>query len=135
VNAPSSHARSPIAERIRARLAELGMSESEAALKLGKNRTLLSTILRRIDAGASVHDRTKAKLEILLGKSWQWVETGEEGQGVRLRECPGWEEAARLARERYSLTDEQIEHAGATTFPKAPRYLEPALVRALADAM
>jgi hypothetical protein len=96
---------------------------------------VLSTILRRVDDGGGLNTDTLARLERLLGKPAQWILTGEERAGVRLCDCPGWTEAAAEARERFGLTEEQIAGAGATTWPRMPRHVEPSLVRALVDAL
>jgi transcriptional regulator with XRE-family HTH domain len=127
----SSH----IAARVRARLAELKISESEASRRMGKTRTVLSTTLRSLDAGKSIHDDTKAQLEKLLGKPMSWILTGEEGPGVRLRDCAGWTALAALAQERFGFTDAQLALVGATTFGAPPKHMDLALVRTLADAL
>lgn len=127
--------RSPIAARIRLRLGELGLSETAAAERLGWTRTVLSSILRRVDAGGGLNTETLAALEKLLGKPAQWLLSGEEPAGVRLDACPGWDEAVRVARERWQLTDEQIAHVAACRFPVGPRHVDAALVRAISDAI
>lgn len=111
------------------------MSENAAGTALGWSRGVFSATLRRIDGGGGVNTATLTELEKLLGRPAQWILTGEEPSGVRLRDCPGWAEAAAQARERYGLTDEQIAHAGAATFPKSPRYVDAALIRSIADAI
>lgn len=111
------------------------MSESAASEALGWTRTVLSTTLRRLDAGGGLNTDTLPSLEKLLGRSSQWIMSGIESEGVKLRDCAGWATAATLAAERYGLTSEQIGRAGATVFTEAPRYLEPSLIRALVDAM
>lgn len=133
----SPRKRSPVAERIRARLGEIGLTESEASEALGNTRTVLSTQLRRLDKGedTALSDATVTKLEKLLGRSGDWIRKGYEGPGVPLRECHGWAEAAARARDLYGLTEEQIALVGGTTFEKPLRFLEASLIRMLADAL
>lgn len=133
--AAHSPAGSPIAARVRARLRELGISESDAAKALGRDRTVVSTLLRRLDAGHPVTTSTLRRLEPIIGRTAEWMVSGEEPAGVRLDACPGWEEAVRLARERYGLTSDQVERVAACRFPAAPRHVDVALVRAISDAL
>lgn len=64
---------SPIAARIRARLAELGLAERKASEAMGWTATVLSATLRRIDAGGGLNTDTLPALEKLLGKPAQWT--------------------------------------------------------------
>jgi hypothetical protein len=126
---------SPISDRVRERLAEMGMSETHASERMGWTRTVLSTLLRRIDEGGALRDETVDKLELVLGKPGQWIRTGEEPPGVRLADCPGWAEAARIAAERWGLTPAQIALVGDGRMPQAVRFVDPSLIRSLSDAL
>jgi len=127
---------SPVADRIRARLAELNLSETEAAKRLGWTRTVLSSLLRRLDSGQgeSLRDDTIAKLELVLAKPAQWIRTGVEPEGVRLADCPGWTEAAAQARDRYNVDPHKIAEIGESRVPRPLRYVEASWIRDISDA-
>lgn len=135
VTTPATRARSPIAERVRARLAEMRMSERAASEALRWTPTVLSTILRKLDQGGAVNSDTLRALEQLLGRPAAWILTGDEPAGVLLSDCPGWAAAAREARDRYGLTDEQIAAVARCRFPAAPRHVDALLIRAISDAI
>lgn len=64
--------RSPVAERIRARIAEQGKTLDDYGASHGRLR-----------------EDTLRRLEVYLGKSAQWILTGVEVEGVRLVEVEG----------------------------------------------
>jgi len=123
---------SPIAQRIRARLAELEQTESSYATGLEKHRTLLSKQLERLDEGGNLRSDTLLKLEKRLGKSVQWILTGEEPAGFMLASFPGWKEAADAAVERYRLSPELVEVVGRFHVPAKPARIDAAIIATLA---
>lgn len=136
--ARSSNPNSPqVAGRIRARLAELGYTESSFAEKLGRERTVISTILRRLDQGGNLRTDTIKLLVQHLGKSEQWLLTGTESRGTRMADVPGWAEAARAAAARHRFTDDEIAAVADWTMPTPPSHADEktvtALVRVLQD--
>lgn len=127
---------SPVAARVRARITEIGLSESAISERLGWHRSVLSTILRRLDAGDSnLRGDTLQRLELALGKPAQWILTGVEPIGVRLADCPGWTEAAAVASERFGISAETIATIAEGRLPRAVRFVDPSLIRALSDAL
>ena len=109
---PKPEGKSPVAERIRDRLKEMGQSESAFSEAFGKDRTMLSTQLRRLDAGGNLRGDTLQRLEGYLGKSSQWILTGIEPEGLPLAADERWPKAAAEAREQLGLTEAQMEAAG-----------------------
>jgi hypothetical protein len=123
-----------IAGRIRARIEEMGESESGIAEKMGRHRSVLSTTLRKLDEGKGLRTATLARLEKVLGKTQQWILTGEEGEGVRLADLPGWPLVASEAAARHKLAPEVLEAVGRMRVPVAPRVFDAAFVGAIARA-
>jgi hypothetical protein len=116
--------RRQIAHRVRARIAELGTSESAIAESWGKDRTVLSTQLGRVEAGGNLRDDTLRKLAVSLGKSIGWILTGVEEPGFRLADQPGWAGAAKEAQERFGFSDEVVKEAGEMRAPLRPGRLD-----------
>ncbi len=125
---------SPIAKRIRERIAEMGQTESGLAEALGRDRTHISTQLRRLDAGGNLRSDTLQLFERALGKSSQWILTGQEPEGVRISDVPGWAEVAVEATSRYKLPPEAVEAVGRMRVPAVPARFDAAFVGALARA-
>lgn len=124
---------SPVAARIRARVAELGHTESSFSEAIGWQRTVLSTMLRRMDRGLpGLSPPTLAKLEKHLGKPVQWILKGEESEGIALRDVEGWAEARAAAAERYGIASETLDLVGQMRFPVAPTRLDAPSIAALA---
>lgn len=128
------HTKSPISERVRQRIGEMNTTESAVSEALGWDRTVLSTILRRVDAGGTMHDDTVVKLERFLGKSAHWIRTGEELEGVRLGSLEAWPEVSAAAAERFKLTKEALDVVAAMRVPSVPRIFDAAFVASLARA-
>jgi hypothetical protein len=127
---------SPVSDRIRARLAELRISETAASESMGWSRSVLSTLMRRLDRGeAGLRDDTVSKLEHVLGKPGQWIRTGSEPPGVRLADCPGWPESSALAIERWGISPAKMSTIGEGRLPVAVRYVDAMLIRAISDAL
>ncbi len=123
-----------IAARVRARLKEMGTSESDLAVGLGRHRSVFSTILRRLEKGGNVRSDTLRTLEGAIGKSQQWILTGEEAEGVRLADIPGWAAISAEAGARYKLAPEALEEVGRMRLPSVPTHFDAAFVGALAHA-
>lgn len=121
-----------IAARVRARIAEMGQSESSLAEKSGRHRSVFSTILRKLEKGGRVRSDTLATLAIVLGKSEQWIFTGEEAEGVRLADVPGWAAISAEAATRFKLPPEALEAVGKMRMPSTPKHFDTAFVGALA---
>lgn len=124
-----------IAARIRARIAEMGISESELAERDGKTRSVYSTILRGLMDGSrkNLSRGTLARFEMLLGKSKQWIETGEEPDGVRLADLPEWPAVSAEALARFKgVTPKILESVGKMRVPSRPKVFDAAFVGALA---
>jgi len=135
VQSPKRSTPSPVASRIRTRIAEMGTTESALSESLGWHRTVLSTTLRRLDSGGGLTTPILERLEVALGRPSQWILTGVEPAGVRLADCPGWEEAAKTAADRWGIAPERIAEVGEGRLPRAVRYVDAALIRALSDAL
>lgn len=123
-----------IATRIRARITEMGTSESALAESLGKHRSVLSTILRRLEKGGNIRSDTLTTLERALGKSQQWILTGEEGEGIRLSDLPAWAAVAEEALDRYRVSADALDAVGKMRIPATPKRFDAAFVSALARA-
>jgi len=111
-----------IAARIRARLAELELSESSFAAAEGKDRTTLSTQLRRLASGGNLRQDTLIRLSKYLGKPIHWILTGEDILGgIPLSQMEGWNAAVVEVLTRFQFTPEQIEAAGRICLPERRR--------------
>jgi hypothetical protein len=116
----------------------MGQSESAFSVAVFGDRTVLSTTLRRLDAGGGLRTPTLEKLEQFLGKPSAWILTGDEVEGIRLCDVPGWNEAAAKATERFGFSSSQIEGAGRMRVPTMPTRMDEVVVagfvRAWGDA-
>lgn len=127
----------PRAQRIRDRLEELGIGIGEASERLGWDRRVLSTLLAAMEApgGRNIRSDTLAKLEIVLQRPAHWILTGEYPEGVRLRDCPGWDQAAKEAEVRLKIPRETIDLIGDGRLPKALREIDAGLIRQISDKL
>jgi hypothetical protein len=132
---PDPESKSPVAERIRGRLREMGQTESGFSEAFGKDRTVLSTQLRRLDAGGNLRTDILQRLESYLGKSSQWILTGVEPEGVRLADDDRWADAAAQAKSEMGYTDEQIAAAGGLRIPERPERMNPTVVAGFVQAL
>lgn len=124
-----------IATRIRARIAEMGISESELAEREGKHRSVYSTILRGLADGSrqGLRGDTIKTFVRLLGKTEQWILTGEETEGIRLSDLPEWSTASAEALARFKgVTPEILDAVGKMRVPAPPKRFDAAFVGALA---
>ena len=122
-------ARPDVAQRVRARIAELGTTESAISLSWGKDRTLLSTVLRGVEKdGRHIRDDLLQRLAMTIGKTPGWIFNGVEEEGVRLRDVPGWEAAASEAADRFGFPADAVAIAGDTRLPSQPRRMDAATV-------
>lgn len=127
--------RPDIAERVRARIKEMGTTESDIAVSWGKDRTLLSTILRGVEKdGRRVRDDLLQRLAATIGRTPGWILTGVEEEGVRLSDVEGWADAAREATQRFGLTAEAVAMAGGTRLPTKPNRMDAVTVEGYARA-
>lgn len=112
----------------------MGKTLRELSALMGLGPTALESALRRMEAGASVTAATLRSMELALGRTSQWILTGEEPPGIRLRDLPGWDAVSKEAVKTHGLAPEAIEAVGEWLLPKAPRQLDAILVVALARA-
>jgi transcriptional regulator with XRE-family HTH domain len=136
VSAVSASDPKEIAARIRARIAEMGVSESSLAERDGKDRSVYSTILRGLADGTRQNLRgdTLRSFVRILGKSEQWILTGEETEGVRLSDLPQWAAVSAEALTRFkTLTPASVEAVGKMRVPAPPKHFDAAFVGALAQ--
>lgn len=140
---------SPVADRIRAYVKEREKARAQndpdapvfsmrALSKLaGLNPTQLGMTLKRLDEGADIDTGILVSVAAAMGRTHNWLVHGVEvGGGIRLRDLPGWNEAAAQARAKYpTLTAKSMERLGESTVPSAPERLEVASIVALAVAL
>jgi hypothetical protein len=126
--------RSPVAERIRARIREMGASETSFSEKLGQSGKQLSTQLRRLDDGGNLRSDTLAKLSAALGKSEHWIMTGRDPETTPLSLDPRWKEAAEEAARVYRVSPRSIVAVGEHRPPAPPKNLDGAYILLMSKA-
>jgi hypothetical protein len=133
---------SPVADRIRAHVEDRKKADPKFSMRAlskaaGLNPSQLTMICKRLDDGADIATSILQSVATAMGRTHHWLLHGEEAPGgVRLREIPGWAEAAAQARARYPrLTVRSMERLGEVHLPEAPASLEVASIVALAVAL
>jgi lambda repressor-like predicted transcriptional regulator len=125
---------SKIADRIRAHCLDAGVSVRSLSSSAGLNPSQLGGILVRLDNGQHVAASILAAVAKAMGRTSEWLLTGADPDGVRLRDVPGWAEAAAQAADRYTLRADAIEAVGDWRMPTAPKRIDAAFVAAIARA-
>lgn len=132
--------RREIAGRIRAHVAERKAEDPDysvrkLSLSCGWDGSHLGTVLRRLEAGKDVRAETLRTIAMTIGRPVAWLETGTMPEGVLLKDCPGWKEAASaaLAASR-TLDPAAVEAVGHMRVPAPPRHLTGYVVAQMARA-
>jgi hypothetical protein len=135
---------SAVADRIRAYVKERQRGEPKFSMRSlsrasGLNPTQLTMTCKRLDEGADIDTSILVSVAAAMGRTHHWLLHGTEHAGpagVRLRDLPGWPDAAAQARARYPrLTVKSMDRLGESTVPEVPTHLDVASIVALAVAL
>jgi hypothetical protein len=122
-----------IADRVEARLRELGKSVDDYSEELGHHRRQLGSQLRRLRAGIGLGGYTWTEIAQHLGLSVDYLLHGIVVDAPPMRQWPGWAEAATIAIETLGCEPEEVEAAGRLIWPHRPRQVTPRDVSDLVD--
>lgn len=126
--------KNPIVRRIIAHALENQISLSELSRRAGLSRSTAQKVCTTLESGSGdVGLATLTALAQAMGYTLTWLLYGDSPpSGIRLRDLPGWENAAREAVDRLGADAETVKAVGGWILHEMPPRMDAFLVAGLA---